>query len=186
MTSDDDEWVGFVSGLEMGSSTPTDAQLQMLTEYLTGEEGGEEDQLGAARISRLIIAGNSVTASALADRIETPSYAERKAVRFFFRSSQTSDLMRDLPRKSEDWTQRPSKSTLSTNFRRIYSISLESCLFTYYLDQKTHLGPLCLSNHSPKLFLVKLQRNLRLFTRKVILHTSTLDLHQKRGVEDRS
>jgi len=83
VTSDDDEWVGFVSGLEMGSSTPTDAQLQMLTEYLTGEEGGEEDQLGAARISRLIIAGNSVTASALADRIETPSYAERKAVCFF-------------------------------------------------------------------------------------------------------
>lgn len=180
MTSDDDEWVGFVSGLEMGSSTPTDAQLQMLTEYLTGEEGGEEDQLGAARISRLIIAGNSVTASALADRIDTPSYAERKAVRFF-NSSQASDLMRDLPRKSEDWTQRPSKSTLSTNFRRIYSTLLESCLSTYYLDQKTHLEPLCLSNHSPKLFLVKLQPSSRLFTRKVILHTSTLGL-RKRGV----
>ena len=81
MTSED-EWVGFVSGIEMGSDTPTDAQLQMLTEYLTGEEGGEEDQLCAARISRLIIAGNSLTAKALADRIETPSYAERKAVRF--------------------------------------------------------------------------------------------------------
>lgn len=81
MTSED-EWVGFVSGIEMGSDTPTDAQLQMLTEYLTGEEGGEEDQLGAARISRLIIAGNSLTAKALTDRIETPSYAERKAVCF--------------------------------------------------------------------------------------------------------
>jgi hypothetical protein len=52
----------------------------MLTEYLTGEEGGENDQLGAAKISRLIIAGNSLTAGALAD---TPSYAERKAVRTF-------------------------------------------------------------------------------------------------------
>jgi DNA polymerase delta subunit 2 len=54
----------------------------MLTEYLTGEEGGEDDQVGAAKISRLIIAGNSLATGALADRIETPTYAERKAVRF--------------------------------------------------------------------------------------------------------
>lgn len=79
--SSEDEWIGLVSGLDIGSNTPIDAQLQMLTEFLTGEEGGEDDQLGAAKISRLIIAGNSLTASALADRIDTPSYAERKAVR---------------------------------------------------------------------------------------------------------
>lgn len=53
----------------------------MLTEYLTGEEGGEDDQLNAAKISRLIIAGNSLAPGALAERIEPPSYAERKAVR---------------------------------------------------------------------------------------------------------
>ncbi|KAF9448368.1 hypothetical protein P691DRAFT_618311, partial [Macrolepiota fuliginosa MF-IS2] len=74
-----DEWIGVVSGLEIGSIRPTDAQLQMLTEYLTGEEGGEDDQLSAAKISRLIIAGNSLAAGALADRIKPPSYAERKA-----------------------------------------------------------------------------------------------------------
>lgn len=32
----------------------------MLVEYLTGEAGGLEEQLGASRISRLIIAGNSL------------------------------------------------------------------------------------------------------------------------------
>lgn len=79
-SSSEDEWIGLVSGLEIGSMMPTDAQLQMLTEYLTGEEGGEDDQLSAAKISRLIIAGNSLAAGALADRIETPTYAERKAV----------------------------------------------------------------------------------------------------------
>lgn len=76
-----DEWIGFVSGLEVGKTTSIDAQLQMLTEYLTGEEGGEDDQLSAAKISRLTIAGNSLAPGALAERIETPSYAERKAVR---------------------------------------------------------------------------------------------------------
>jgi DNA polymerase delta subunit 2 len=76
-----DEWIGLVSGLEVGTMMPIDAQLQMLTEYLTGEEGGEDDQLSAAKISRLIIAGNSLATGALAERIETPSYAERKAVR---------------------------------------------------------------------------------------------------------
>lgn len=70
-----------VSGLEIGSMLPRDAQLQMLTEYLTGEEGGEDDQLNSAKISRLIIAGNSLAPGALMERIEPPSYTERKAVR---------------------------------------------------------------------------------------------------------
>jgi DNA polymerase delta subunit 2 len=32
----------------------------MLVEYLTGEEGGVKEQVSAAQISRLIIAGNSL------------------------------------------------------------------------------------------------------------------------------
>lgn len=32
----------------------------MLVEYLSGEEGGVEEQVNAAEISRLIIAGNSL------------------------------------------------------------------------------------------------------------------------------
>ena len=59
-SSDQDEWIGLISGLEVGSESASDAQLQMLTEYLTGEACGPDDQQGSSRISRLIIAGNSL------------------------------------------------------------------------------------------------------------------------------
>ncbi|KAK0210508.1 DNA polymerase alpha/epsilon subunit B-domain-containing protein [Desarmillaria ectypa] len=55
-----DEWIAVVSGLSIGSPSSPDVSLQMLVEYLTGEEGGIEDQGSAARISRLVIAGNSL------------------------------------------------------------------------------------------------------------------------------
>jgi DNA polymerase delta subunit 2 len=48
-----------VSGLDIGSDSFSDAQIQMLVEYLTGEASGPEDQVPASQISRLIIAGNS-------------------------------------------------------------------------------------------------------------------------------
>ncbi|KAK0503003.1 DNA polymerase alpha/epsilon subunit B-domain-containing protein [Armillaria luteobubalina] len=57
-----DEWIAVVSGLSIGSPSSPDVSLQMLVEYLTGEEGGIEDQGSAARISRLVIAGNSLAA----------------------------------------------------------------------------------------------------------------------------
>ncbi|KAJ7172733.1 DNA polymerase alpha/epsilon subunit B-domain-containing protein [Mycena filopes] len=55
-----DSWVALVSGLDIGSTSPADAQIQMLVEYLTGEEGGPNAQVSAAQISRLIIAGDSL------------------------------------------------------------------------------------------------------------------------------
>jgi hypothetical protein len=55
-----DEWIGLISGLDIGSPSPSDAQIQMLVEYLAGEEGGVQEQVNAAQISRLIIAGNSL------------------------------------------------------------------------------------------------------------------------------
>jgi DNA polymerase delta subunit 2 len=54
------EWIAVVSGLGIGSRSSSDAQIQMLVEYLTGEEGGMKEQASAAQISRLIIAGNSL------------------------------------------------------------------------------------------------------------------------------
>ena len=63
-----DEWIALVSGLEVGAANPADGQIQMLAEYLAGDAGGLEDQSQAARISRLIIAGNalgSISGSAL-------------------------------------------------------------------------------------------------------------------------
>ncbi|KAI0637203.1 DNA polymerase alpha/epsilon subunit B-domain-containing protein [Trametes polyzona] len=59
-TSPADEWVALVSGLEIGSENPTEGQIQMLAEYLTAEISGPEEQSQAARVSRLIIAGNSL------------------------------------------------------------------------------------------------------------------------------
>ncbi|KAI0665028.1 DNA polymerase alpha/epsilon subunit B-domain-containing protein [Cubamyces menziesii] len=55
-----DEWIALVSGLDVGAASPADGQLQLLAEFLTAEVGGTEDQSQAARISRLIIAGNSL------------------------------------------------------------------------------------------------------------------------------
>jgi DNA polymerase delta subunit 2 len=54
-----DEWIAMVSGLDIGAASPSDAQIQILVEYLTGEAGGPEDQVSASQISRLVIAGNS-------------------------------------------------------------------------------------------------------------------------------
>ncbi|KAJ7219059.1 DNA polymerase alpha/epsilon subunit B-domain-containing protein, partial [Mycena pura] len=61
-----DPWIAVVSGLDIGSSSATEAQVQMLVEYLTGEEGGPREQISAAQISRLIIAGDSVAPLSLA------------------------------------------------------------------------------------------------------------------------
>ena len=57
--SSSDEWIAMISGLDMGPESPSDAQTQMLVEYLTGEASTLEDQVPASQISRLIIAGNS-------------------------------------------------------------------------------------------------------------------------------
>jgi DNA polymerase delta subunit 2 len=60
-SSTQDEYVAVVSGLSIGSPLSADAQIQMLVEYLTGEAGGPEDQQLASQITRLIIAGNSLS-----------------------------------------------------------------------------------------------------------------------------
>ncbi|EGO26573.1 hypothetical protein SERLADRAFT_414551 [Serpula lacrymans var. lacrymans S7.9] len=55
-----DEYIGIVSGLQIGSPSPIDAQIQMLVEFLVGEAGGPEDRKIAAQVSCLVIAGNSL------------------------------------------------------------------------------------------------------------------------------
>ncbi|KAF8841170.1 hypothetical protein BDN67DRAFT_1047248 [Paxillus ammoniavirescens] len=50
-----------MSGLSIGAESPADAQIQMLGEYLSGELGGQDDQTLASQITRLIIAGNSLS-----------------------------------------------------------------------------------------------------------------------------
>lgn len=75
-----DEWIATISGLDVGSLSPSDAQIQMLVEYLTGEAGGIDDQVSASQISRLIIAGDSLAPPTLTTG-ETPiNIEDRKAV----------------------------------------------------------------------------------------------------------
>ena len=77
----DDEWIAAVSGLDVGAPDPSDAQIQMLAEYLTGEAGGLSDQTSSANISRLIIAGNSFAPVVSIDAVNA-SETDRKSVRF--------------------------------------------------------------------------------------------------------
>ncbi|KAF2109119.1 DNA polymeras-like protein subunit delta-2 [Lophiotrema nucula] len=53
--------IAIVSGLDMTGADDDDLSLGLLVEYLTGELGGPPDQSKASRLSRLIIAGNSLS-----------------------------------------------------------------------------------------------------------------------------
>lgn len=53
--------VAIVSGLEMTGKEDDDLTLDLLLEYLTGEATGPPDQSSVAKITRLIIAGNSLS-----------------------------------------------------------------------------------------------------------------------------
>ncbi|KZT59168.1 hypothetical protein CALCODRAFT_493962 [Calocera cornea HHB12733] len=56
------EWVALTSGLDIGgSAAPSDMRIELLVELLTSELGGNDSQSETARISRLILAGNSLT-----------------------------------------------------------------------------------------------------------------------------
>ncbi|GAA6014788.1 hypothetical protein JCM8202_004765 [Rhodotorula sphaerocarpa] len=59
--SPEGEWVAIASGLQMGSAgDAADLRTEMLVEFLLGEAGEEEDQEDAVKVSRLILAGNSL------------------------------------------------------------------------------------------------------------------------------
>ena len=53
-----DRYVAFVSGLNLGDSQQDMTHVMLLTEYLTGQLGGDRDHKTQASIVRLIIAGN--------------------------------------------------------------------------------------------------------------------------------
>ena len=73
-----DEWMALISGLDIGAPSPYDAQIQMLVEYLAGEQGGTEDQVAASQISRLIIAGDSLSPVLISE--STINSDEKKSV----------------------------------------------------------------------------------------------------------
>lgn len=77
-----DEWIAAISGLDVGSTSPADAQIQMLVEYLVAEGGGVTSQESATCISRLIIAGDSLASIASIVAEPGPTLEDRKAVGF--------------------------------------------------------------------------------------------------------
>lgn len=56
-----DKYVALLSGLNVGSATQLDMRTELLSEFLQGELGSTADEKSSASISRVIIAGNSVT-----------------------------------------------------------------------------------------------------------------------------
>ncbi|KAJ3044134.1 hypothetical protein HDV00_003238 [Rhizophlyctis rosea] len=60
-SQDDDKYVAFISGLNIGDNSAFDLRLQLLVDFLTGELGAMEDQSTNSKIARIIVAGNSVT-----------------------------------------------------------------------------------------------------------------------------
>ena len=79
-TNPSDEWIATISGLDVGSLSTSDAQIQMLVEYLTGEAGGIDDQVSASQISRLIIAGDSLAPPVPMTGESVINIEDRKAV----------------------------------------------------------------------------------------------------------
>ncbi|KAJ4488230.1 DNA polymerase alpha/epsilon subunit B-domain-containing protein [Lentinula aciculospora] len=77
-----DEWIGVVSGLNIGAPSPSDGQVQLLVEYLTGEEGGTNDRISASRISRLIIVGNSMAPMLVTGKGEADAEGDRSSRKF--------------------------------------------------------------------------------------------------------
>ncbi|GAA5941362.1 hypothetical protein JCM3775_001554 [Rhodotorula graminis] len=55
------EWVAIASGLEMGGANAVaDVRAELMAEWLLGEAGDDEDADEATRVTRLILAGNSL------------------------------------------------------------------------------------------------------------------------------
>ncbi|XP_042241148.1 DNA polymerase delta subunit 2-like [Homarus americanus] len=59
----EDRYVMMVSGLELSSSVDSLLTLELLVDYITGHLGHSEEQAAIARVSRVIIAGNSVSSA---------------------------------------------------------------------------------------------------------------------------
>ncbi|BGP28569.1 DNA polymerase delta small subunit Cdc1 [Rhodotorula toruloides] len=60
-TTPEGEWVALASGMEMGTASEVaDVRSELLSEWLLGEAGDDEDQDEAVKVTRLILAGNSL------------------------------------------------------------------------------------------------------------------------------
>ena len=70
--------VAIVSGLAITGDDADSLRLDILMEYLLGEAGGEEDQSESAKVSRLIIAGNSIGAATVQSKEDVEKKVAKK------------------------------------------------------------------------------------------------------------
>ena len=73
-----EEWVAFVSGLQIDEKSGSDIKLQLLTEFLTGEGGSSADS--AVDIQRLVIVGNNLAQAAVPDAKSAAAEVASKSV----------------------------------------------------------------------------------------------------------
>lgn len=67
------KFVALLSGLNIGSDDQLDMKTQLLSEFLSGELGSSADEMSSSNISRVILAGNSVSkAKKLKDKAKGP------------------------------------------------------------------------------------------------------------------
>ncbi|KAJ1344969.1 hypothetical protein BSLG_000484 [Batrachochytrium salamandrivorans] len=57
---DEGSWIALVSGLSLGGSDEYDIRYDLLSDFLTGESGSDQDHQRAMHISRLLICGNTL------------------------------------------------------------------------------------------------------------------------------
>lgn len=152
-----DEWVAILSGLEISSTSPADAQIQMLAEYLTGEAGGLDDQASAARISRLIVAGNSLAHILNADGTVPEEKMERKGVRIltcyilFLVAVLHTKMYICIDTPNSDVTAKTlpiSRLILRKHSPPILQISRVPCPSTFFQARRIPPAPSCLNNPS--------------------------------------
>lgn len=70
--NNEQKYVALLSGLNIGGENQSDIRTQLLSEFLTGELGSFADQTSSASISRVILAGNSVSKPNKTDDAKKP------------------------------------------------------------------------------------------------------------------
>ncbi|KAI8089547.1 DNA polymerase alpha/epsilon subunit B-domain-containing protein [Halteromyces radiatus] len=70
----EDKYVAILSGLNIGTKADNDLNLQLLTEYISGELGSGNDQKSNSCITRVIIAGNSISPPVITENGKKRTY----------------------------------------------------------------------------------------------------------------
>jgi DNA polymerase delta subunit 2 len=78
-SSDGKKMIAFVSGLDISGTRADNLRLALLSEYLLGEALGLDDQATITRISRLVIAGNSIASDVIDTAPGAPETAKKAA-----------------------------------------------------------------------------------------------------------